>query len=568
MFKEMVLTIVFSLIVSLFVALSLVPLLSSFAERLVPSHKQGSPGDRIKKRIESWEAGYHRLSIRMVNKRKVVILSTLGLLVACLAMFPLIKTEFIPENDNGFISIDMNAAIGTGLEETDAMIRALEDTLPKLFEEGDLITWYAQVGQEEGIGAIFGGSSGSWSGEMMFRMVPVNQRSLSLEEYEERVRAVLDDVPGLTYDISGGNFMGGSPIEVKVYSDDLDQLVTEGERIREAIEGIEGVRDVTTSMDDMMPELSFRPDYNAMVLHGLSPSFIASEMSTGLRGTNAGVLREGGEEYNILVRYPDFLKDSREDLDYLPVAGMPAAGLGTFNERMVSTSIQRTNQQRSITINCDVAGRSLGQVSADVRRVVERANINNLRIEYGGEMKDQQETFLYLGIAIVVAALLVYMVMASQFESLLEPFIIIFTVPMAIIGVVIGLLITGIPLSVMSLIGMLMLAGIVVNNGIVLVDYANQLLRKGATTIEEAVTEAARVRMRPILMTALTTILAMLPLALGIGEGAESWAPMAVTVIFGMIAATALTLLVEPCIYVVFGTKLAKKAKRECEVTA
>ncbi len=568
MFKEMVLTIVFSLIVSLFVALSLVPLLSSFSERLVPTHKQGSLGDRIKRITERWEEGYHKLAVRMVQKRKLVILSTLGLLVACLAMFPLLKTEFIPANDNGFISIDMNAAIGTGLEETDAMIRALEDTLPKLFEEGDLITWYAQVGQEEGIGAVFGGSSGSWSGEMMFRMVPVSERSLSLEEYEERVRAVLDEVPGLTYDISGGNFMGGSPIEVKVYSDDLDQLVTEGERIREAIQGIEGVRDVTTSMDDMMPELSFRPDYNAMVLYGLSPSFIASEMSTGLGGTNAGVLREGGEEYDIVVRYPDYLKDSREDLDYLPVAGMPAAGLGTFTERMVSTSIQRTNQQRSITINCEVAGRSLGQVSADVRRVVDQANINNLRIEYGGEMKDQQETFLYLGIAIIVAAFLVYMVMASQFESLLEPFIIIFTVPMAVIGVVLGLLITGTPLSVMALIGMLMLAGIVVNNGIVLVDYANQLLRKGAATIEEAVTEAARVRMRPILMTALTTILAMLPLALGIGEGAESWAPMAVTVIFGMVAATALTLLVEPCIYVVFGTRLAKKAKMECDITA
>lgn len=565
MFREMVLTIVFSLIVSLFVALSLVPLLGSFAEKLVPSHRDGSLGGRIKKWFEGREAAYHKLVVGLVQKRKIVILSTLGLLVVCLAMSPLIKTEFIPKNDNGFISIDMNAAIGTGLAETDAMIRALEDTLPKLFEEGDLITWYAQVGQEDGFGAIFGGSNGSWSAEMMFRMVPVNQRRLSQEDYEERIRAVLDEVPGLTYDVSGGNFMGGSPIEVKVYSDDMNQLITEGERIRDAIATIEGVRDVKSSMEDMMPELSFRPDRNAMVLYGLSPSLIASEMSTALRGSNAGVLREGGDEFNIFVRYPEYLRDSREDLDYLSVAGVPALGVGVFRERMVSTSIQRTNQQRSVTIRCDVAGRSLGQVAADVRRVVAETNINNLRVEYGGDMKDQQETFLYLGIAIVVAAILVYMVMSSQFESLLEPFIIIFTVPMAIIGVIVGLLVTGVPLSVMSLIGMLMLAGIVVNNGIVMVDYANQLLRKGAATIEEAVTEAARTRFRPILMTALTTILAMMPLALGIGEGAESWAPMAVTVIFGLLAATALTLLVEPCIYVVFGTRLARKARKECD---
>ena len=564
MFREMVLTIVFSLIVSLFVALSLVPLLGSFAEKLVPRHREGSPGARIKKWLEGREEAYHKLAVGLVRKRKMVILSTLGLLVVCLALTPLIRTEFIPQNDNGFISIDMNAAIGTGLAETDAMIRALEDTLPKLFEEGDLITWYAQVGQEEGFGAIFGGSNGSWSAEMMFRMVPVSQRRLSQKEYEERIRAVLDQVPGLTYDISGGNFMGGSPIEVKIYADDMEQLAVEGERIRDAIATIDGVRDVKSSMDDMMPELSFRPDRNAMALYGLSPSLIAAEMSTALRGNTAGVLREGGDEFNIVVRYPEYLRDSREDLDYLSVAGVPASGIGTFRERLVSTSIQRTNQQRSVTIRCDVAGRSLGQVAADVRRVVAEANINNLRIEYGGDMKDQQETFLYLGIAILVAAMLVYMVMASQFESLLEPFIIIFTVPMAIIGVILGLLLTGIPLSVMSLIGMLMLAGIVVNNGIVLVDYANQLLRKGAATIEEAVTEAARTRFRPILMTALTTILAMLPLALGIGEGAESWAPMAVTVIFGLLAATALTLLVEPCIYVVFGTRLARRARKEC----
>lgn len=174
-------------------------------------------------------------------------------------------------------------------------------------------------------------------------------------------------------------------------------------------------------------------------------------------------------------------------------------------------------------------------------------------------MKDQKETFLYLGIAILVAAILVYMVMASQFESLLEPFIIIFTVPMSIIGVSIGLFITGTPLSVMSLIGVLMLAGIVVNNGIVLVDFANQTLCKKKNSLEEAMVEAATTRLRPILMTSITTILAMTPLALGIGEGAESWAPMAVTVIFGLAAATILTLIVEPCIYVVMGKRIAKK---------
>ncbi len=260
-----------------------------------------------------------------------------------------------------------------------------------------------------------------------------------------------------------------------------------------------------------------------------------------------------------MVRVPEYMRDSREELDYLPVMGSPAANLGHYTERLISTSIQRTNQQRSVTISCDVSGRSLDKVAAEVERVVEENNTYGLRVEYGGEMKDQKETFLYLGIAILVAAILVYMVMASQFESLLEPFIIIFTVPMSIIGVSIGLFITGTPLSVMSLIGVLMLAGIVVNNGIVLVDFANQTLCKKKNSLEEAMVEAATTRLRPILMTSITTILAMTPLALGIGEGAESWAPMAVTVIFGLAAATILTLIVEPCIYVVMGKRIAKK---------
>ncbi len=312
-------------------------------------------------------------------------------------------------------------------------------------------------------------------------------------------------------------------------------------------------------MENMIPELTFRQNYTMLALHGMHPANIAGELSNAFGNSPATIFRENGNEYNVVVEYPEEVRDSREELNYLSVFGSPAANYGYFEERLISTSIRRTNQQRCVTISCDVSGRSLDDVAADVQRVVEENNDYNLRIEFGGEMKDQKETFLYLGIAIVVAALLVYMVMASQFESLLEPFIIIFTVPMAIIGVLVGLFITGTPISVMSLIGVLMLAGIVVNNGIVMVDYANQVLRRKKNNLEEAIVEAATTRLRPILMTALTTMLAMTPLALGIGEGAETWAPMAITVIFGLAAATVLTLLVEPCIYVVMGRKIAKK---------
>ncbi len=559
MFREMVLTIVFSLVVSLFVALSLVPLLSSFAEKLVPLHRKGSPGDRIKQGFENLEKKYNSIAARMVKRRKPVLIITAAIFIASLALVPVLKTEFLPANDDGMIQIILEAAVGTDLETTGAMAEALEDTLASLFEEGDLITLYSQVGTAGGLDAVFGGDKGSYSVEIILRLVPVTQRNIGQKEYEERIRDLLDNVAGFEYDISGGNFMGGSAIEIKIFGDDLDILSAESERMREAVSAVEGIREPKTTMDNMIPELTFRQDYTMLVLQGMHPATVAGEISNAFGNSPATIFRDGGDEYNVVVKYPEYLRNSREELNYLSVFGSPAANYGYFEERLISTSIKRTNQQRCVTINCDVAGRSLDDVAADVEKVVQENNDYGLRIEFGGEMKDQKETFMYLGIAIIVAALLVYMVMASQFESLLEPFIIIFTVPMAIIGVVIGLFVTGTPLSVMSLIGVLMLGGIVVNNGIVMIDYANQLLRRKKSTIEEAIVEAATTRLRPILMTALTTMLAMTPLALGIGEGAESWAPMAITVIFGLAAATILTLMVEPCIYVVMGKRIAKK---------
>lgn len=559
MFKEMVLTIVFSLVVSLFVALSLVPLLSSFVNKLLPQHKNGSLGEKIKTWFENTEEKYKKIITRMVKKRKLTLIVAAILFFASLALIPVIDTEFLPANDDGMIQLNLETAIGTDLETTSAMAAVLEDSIATIFDEGDLITMYSQVGTAGGMDAVFGGDKGSYSIEMILRLVPVTERSIGQEEYEERIRALLDDAAGIEYDISGRNFLGGSAIEVKVFGDDLDILSAESENMRKAISEIEGVREPKTSMENMIPELTFRQDYTMLALQGMHPANVAGELSNAFGNSPATIFREGGDEFNVVVEYPEHIRDSREELNYLSVFGSPAANFGFFEERLISTSIRRTNQQRCVTITCDVTGRSLDDVAADVQKVVEENNNQNLRIEFGGEMKDQKETFLYLGIAILVAALLVYMVMASQFESLLEPFIIIFTVPMAIIGVLAGLFITGTPLSVMSLIGVLMLGGIVVNNGIVMVDYANQVLRKNRSGLEDAIVEAATTRLRPILMTALTTMLAMTPLALGIGEGAETWAPMATTVIFGLAAATTLTLVVEPCIYVVLGKRIAKK---------
>lgn len=552
LFREMVLTITFSLSVSLFVALSLVPLLSSWVQRLVPKHGETGLAGRIERFIENVQNRYHDLVAWAVHHKKLVLGGAGIAFVLSIVVATMLPTDFFPRSDDAFLSVDLEMPVGTDLETTNATVAALEDSIRAIVPEEDLMAVFSSVGQGEGIMAIFG-SSGTNEAEVNIRFTRASQRSTSIFDYEDRIRKVLDDMPGVTYEsMAGGSMMSGSPIEVEVYGDDLQLLSEVAGRIKAEMQTIEGAVDVQSSVEEQVPEYSFDPSPARLSLYGTSPSRLAYDLSYGLMGTAATVFREGDEEYDVFVRYPERARDSREDVETASVLGRPLSAYGTLRQRMVPNTIRRKNQSRMAQVSCDVYGRSLGEVAGNVRSMLDTLDTAGYRVEVGGEMEDQRETFMYLGIAIAVAAALVYMVMAGQFESFLEPFIIIFTIPLALIGVVLALLVTGTTLSVMSLVGVLMLAGIVVNNGIVMVDYANQLRRRGQE-LEEAIVEASTVRMRPILMTAFTTMLAMFPLALEIGEGAEAWSPMAISVIGGLFMATMLTLVVEPCIYVFFG---------------
>jgi HAE1 family hydrophobic/amphiphilic exporter-1 len=560
LFREMVLTITFSLSVSLFVALSLVPLISSWVRRLVPDHERGLAG-RISRLISEMQDRYNGIVSWAVGRKKVVLGAAGGAFALSVLVATMLPTDFFPETDDAFLSISLEEPVGTDLETTNATVAALEDSIRAIVPEEDLLAIFSSVGQGEGIMAVFG-SSGTNEAEVNIRFTPSGQRSTSIFDYEDEIRKVLDGMPGIEYQsTAGGTMMTGSPIEVEIYGDDLGVLSRVADRIKAEMQTIEGAVDVQSSVEEQVPEYSFDPSPARLSLYGASPSRLARDLSYGLMGTAATVYREGDEEYDVFVRYPQRTRDSREDVETATVLGRPLSAYGELRQRMVPNTIRRKNQSRMARVSCDVYGRSLGEVAGDVSAMLDTVDTAGYRVEVGGEMEDQRETFMYLGIAIAVAAALVYMVMAGQFESFLEPFIIIFTIPLAVIGVVLALLVTGTTLSVMSLVGVLMLAGIVVNNGIVMVDYANQLRGEGRE-LEEAIVEASTIRMRPILMTAFTTILAMFPLALEIGEGSESWSPMAISVIGGLFVATMLTLLVEPCIYVVFGRYKAFRRNR------
>ncbi|MDM7993591.1 MAG: efflux RND transporter permease subunit [Candidatus Fermentibacter sp.] len=557
-FRDMSLTISFSLVVSLFVALTFIPIFTS--------RVKGIAGDGTENRLQTWlrirmeriENSYKRGIEWALHHRKAVILSSVAMFAASLGLLAVVPIEFFSENDMGYISANTFRSPGTVLESTDSTATVIREGILGIVDSTDYEEFYMEVGQLEGFAAAFGSNSAN-NLNFFLTLVPRDQRSVSQQEYQDSIRAMLAEIPDLEATFSeGGPMSSSSPIEIRFYSEDLDALRDVTERCADVLETIPGTRDVETSMDIQRVQRTFIPDASALARFGVSRAAIGSEVSTGVMGEASGFYREGGSEYDIFLRYPEQYRDNVEEIMATPVAGRPLAAYGMMETGLIPQTISHVDQSRVATVSCSNHNRDLGSIANDVEKMLDTLDTGGLRYELAGQVDDQRETFFYLTIAIFAAALLVYMVMASQFESFLEPFIIIFTVPMAFIGVMFTLLITGTALSVTAMIGILMLAGIVVNNGIVLVDYANQLRGKGLGVLE-AVAEAGRVRMRPIMMTALTTIFGMIPLALGIGDSGETWAPMARAVMGGLTVATFLTLFVLPCLYAIFG------CRRKCE---
>jgi HAE1 family hydrophobic/amphiphilic exporter-1 len=560
-FRDMSLTISFSLIMSLFVALSLIPMYTSRIRNLAGNGRESRIQRTVRQVIDAMTEKYFTTVQWTLARKKLTILTSAGVFVLSMALMAFVQVEFFPTSDEGYISANTFRSPGTVLGETESTARIIQSGVASIVDSSDIEEFYMEVGQLEGFAAAFG-SSGSNNLNFFLTLVPRDQRSVTQQEYTDSIRTFLAEIPDLDVQFSeGGPMMGSAPVEVRFYSEDLAELREVTDRCAEALREIEGTRDVQTSMEIQRAQQTFVPDAAVLASLGLPRSVIGGEVSSAMMGSTPGFLREGGEEVDIFVRYAEPFRVGVEDVMAIPIMGRPLAALGRMVANSVPQTINRVNQARIATVSCSNADRPLGAVAADVEEMLDTLDTGGLRYEIAGQIKDQQETFMYLTIAIIAAAFLVYMVMASQFESFLEPFIIIFTVPMAFIGVVWTLLITGTTLSVTGMIGILMLAGIVVNNGIVLVDYANQLRESRRMGVIEAVALAGKTRLRPILMTALTTIVGMLPLAIGLGESGETWAPMARVVMGGLIVSTFLTLYVLPALYTVFGCR--RKLKGE-----
>ncbi len=570
--RGLALAIAFSLLASLFVALTIVPMVASV---LFKANSQKGSGEKSKRRVqfEKVRNSYRRSLHWTLKHRALVLGGILGLLALSIAIVPFLGTEFMPAMDREMIILQVKMPVGTSLEETNRVVTMVEKLMA---QEPEVVNVSVQVGSqaEENPADMAGGMSttGSHEGLLWVGLVPVRERELSDVEVMEKIRRKLPklkDVKFESLDI-GQAMMGGAtaPVEIKIFGEEIDTLKEIGDTIVERIRDVEGLRDVTHSLAEGKPEYHITIEREKASRMGLKVSQVGNAIQAATLGKVATRFREGNEEIDIRVRFQEKFRDSLEDIRNIPIM-TPFNTMVTLGEVATITRgegpirINRENQARVITVTGNIAGRDLGSVVRDIQgRIadVERGLPAGYFTEFGGQFEQMQEAFVIMAGAFALATLLVYMIMASQFESFSHPFVIMFTIPLAIVGVILALLVSGRPVSLPVLIGFIMLGGIAVNNGIVMVDYINQLKRRGVEK-KEAILQASAVRLRPVLITAFTTILGMMPMALSVSEGAEMRAPMAITVVGGLVATTFLTLFVIPIIYSLFDkVKFKEKA--------
>ena len=571
-FREMALTVSFSLMASLVVALTLVPMLSSKYLRVSNNGEKRLKIKFVSSALDLWNKGfdkldrlYRRVLAWALRHRKIAIIGMVVLFVVSLLSAALVGAEFFPSMDQGYITVSISLPRGTVLEETGRIAYRIEDMVASIPEMEDVFVVL-------GSGGGMGGSDTS-SAIIYGKLVDMGERSRSSFEVADSLRQRVADIAGAEINVSsmamGGFAAGGSPVNIQIKGDDLTELSVIAEDVKGIVARVEGTRETASSLDEGKPEARVIVDRKRASIYGLNVSAIASTVQGSVDGQVATRYRMGGEEIDIRVALRE---DSAGDLHNLGNIIIPSpAGFQVPLEEVADvtigegpSSINRADQARVVTVSSEVFGRDLSSVMKDIRAGIDRYPLpEGYTIEYGGENQEMVDAFTSLAKALVMAIILVYMIMASQFESLVYPFIIMFSVPFALTGAVGGLVLTGRSLNVASFLGIIMLTGIVVNNAIIMVDYIN-ILRSRGTERNEAVLKAGPVRLRPILMTTLTTILGLIPMALGIGEGAELQAPLATAVICGLLFSTVLTLVVIPVMYTIvddIGIRLRRKFK-------
>jgi HAE1 family hydrophobic/amphiphilic exporter-1 len=569
LFQQLAYVIAFALLSSLLVALTIIPVLCSKYLRIEePDHpflrKVVHQSGEILNRLD---VEYQQLIHWALDHRRTVALMTTGILVGSLLLAPLVGFELMPETDEGEVRLSIELPVGTRVEVTDDVAREIEEIV------------YRDVPEVEHILTDIGGGgwrqSSTHRASIRVKLVDHAKRERSSAEIAGALRPNLMRRPGMRVfaRASGGMFLmrmgrgGEDRIAIELRGHDMQMAGDLSQAIKDIVDSVPGVTDSQVSRREGKPEMLVTVDRQKAATMGLNVSDLADSLRTTVGGRIATRYRERGNEYNILVRLQEQDRQALSSVELIPIytpvgRTVPAASLIRLERREGPVSIARKDQERIVTVSANFTDRDLGHIMSDIEaRLRELPLPMDFAILFGGEYEEQQEAFLGLLLCLVLAIVLVYMVMAAQFESLRDPLVILFSIPLASVGVILVLFLTNTTFNIQAFIGVIMLAGIVVNNAIVLVDYTNLLRRRDGLSLRQAVELGGRRRLRPILMTTLTTVLAMVPMALGIGEGGEVQAPMARVVIGGLLASTLITLIVIPTLYTTVEERTARQEK-------
>lgn len=574
MFRQLGWIVSIIMIVSTCGALCLVPMLCS--RMLRAGRKKNKLHDilftPIDKGLNAISEGYAWVINWAVRNRKTVIFGAFGIFMAVLLLLgPSIKTEYFPHSDQGRLTVSIELNAGTSQEVTGEFARQFYNRICEEIPEIQICSYtFGQADTDNAFASMQ--TNGSNIISMNINLGSMEDRKRSSSEIADIIRADLKEYPEIhkgTVSEGMGGMGGAASVAVEIYGYDFQTTDRIANELRDKMAADPAFAQVTLSRDQYTPEYQVDFDRVKLAANGLNSTTAAAAVSAAMSGSVGSYYREDGEEYSIRVRYAKDYRTSVEDIENIIIYNASGNGirikdLGKVIETEVPPTIERKNRQRMITVTGVIEGsHAMSDGITAAQQIIKDTDIpSELSAVIAGDYEDQQDMFKDLITLMVLIIILVYMVMASQFESFMSPFVIMFSVPFAFVGVILGLWLTNTALGVMAMIGILILIGIVVKNGIVLIDYLILLRERGMGILDAAVA-AARSRLRPILMTTLTTVLGMIPMAAGTGEGSEMWKSLGITVAWGLSISTVVTLILIPTIYCVFATRQEKRKQKK-----
>lgn len=571
MFQQLGWIVTITVVTSTMAAITLTPMLSALMLKLKKTEKKTLYEKTIQRALDGLDNAYARFIKWCLHHKLIIVISSIVIFIASMSLAGQLKFENFPQTDDSFFQIDVELQTGMRVEESLVVAAEIQDILDENVPEMTLSYVSAGSDDEGGFNNLMF-QSGTNTVMIRVKLLPINERERSVWEIQDLIREELADIPEIiNFTVGAGSFgmTTSNSVDVEIFGYDIPTTTLMAEEVKKRLETINGAGDIQISRDKEKPQLQVVFDRDKLAQYGLNTASAAMVVRNRVSGMIASHYRENGDEYDIVVRYHEEGRNTISDLENISIMTptgkiVKVSEVGRVEEYWAPPSIDRKSKQRIVTVSATpIDGVSLSDLAIAVQNELKEVNVPaGTRYRVGGAFEDMMETVGDLSLLLVIIVLLVFIVMASQFESFRMPFIIMLSMFFSFSGVVLALFFTDTTMSTVAMLGAILLVGIVVKNGIVLIDYMN-LLRERGVELYEAVVMASRSRLRPILMTAMTTILGMLPMALSVSEGSEIWAPMGITVIGGLLFSTIITMIITPVVYVLMSKHGArdKKAK-------